>query len=184
MSNLNWVDDVILIVFFLSILAGLMRGLVREIISVLTWVAAFFVSIYFADPVANAVHATTAVSVGITAGVLFIGTIIAGAIINYIVGRIVEGQGISFTNRLLGGVFGLARGFLIILAAVFLVQLTAYAKEDYWDKSQLVHAMQPSAKWLQDKMEPRMAAIKDKMSETLNAVQQPKHDSDSSEHQP
>ena len=52
--NFNSVDIAILAVFFLSILAGLMRGMIREVISLFTWIAAFVVSIYFSGPLASA----------------------------------------------------------------------------------------------------------------------------------
>src|ERR1041385_2992010 len=52
MSNLNWVDIVILVIFFASVLAGLIRGFVKEIISLVTWIAAFFIATMFASKLA------------------------------------------------------------------------------------------------------------------------------------
>ena len=189
MANLNWVDNTILVIFLISILAGLMRGLVREMIALLTWAAAFIVSILFSSKVAAAFSGNAGVqgmvnqaagsmgvdaakplsmlSIGASFVGLFVATLIVGSVINYFVSSAVEGRGISFSNRLLGGVFGLARGFLLVLFAVFLIQLTPLSDQPYWTGSQFVKSFQPMVKWLSDLVAPGLESLKHKVSDTL-----------------
>lgn len=192
MSGLNWVDNIILVMFLVSILAGLMRGLVREMIALLTWAAAFVISILFSSKVAAAFSGNQAVqsmanqatnTVGMNAGTslsmlsigasfigLFVGTIIVGSVVNYFVSSAVEGRGISFSNRLLGGIFGLARGFLIVLLMIFLIQLSPLSDQPYWKGSQFVHSFQPIIKVLNDMVAPGLATLKNKVGDTFKNV--------------
>jgi membrane protein required for colicin V production len=180
---LNWVDYALLAVFFISIVGGLVRGGVREVISLCTWIAAFFIASTFAKPLANAFSAgndaqSTLSSVphisyfalGVSFAVLFFATIIVGTIFGYLATRVVEGGGISFFNRLLGGVFGFARGYLVNLLIVFLVQLTAFAERPIWTQSSLVHSFQPTVKWLGDKVQPGFESLKSRVGESIEGV--------------
>ncbi|HSW69410.1 MAG TPA: CvpA family protein [Gammaproteobacteria bacterium] len=182
---LNWVDYVIVAVFLISILGGFVRGGVREILSLLAWIAAFVVAGLFAKPVASyfasSHSATSAVSsasggevssvaIGVSFAVLFFVTLIVGALIGYFANRMVEGGGVSVTNRLLGGIFGFGRGYLVNLLVIFIVQLTAVAEEDYWTKSSLVREFQPSVKWLNNKIEPGLESLKTRVGKTLESM--------------
>jgi membrane protein required for colicin V production len=192
LTHLNWVDDAILLIFLVSVLAGLMRGLVKEVISLFTWIAAFIVAILFSTRVAsmftgsdqvqsavsnasnnigmNASQSVSVLSIGVSFLLLFVATLIIGSIINYIISRAVESGGISFINRLLGGVFGLARGFLIILVGIFLIQLSPVQDEPWWQASQFVKSYQPSVKWLGDTVSPGFENLKAKVDDTLKNV--------------
>ena len=192
MSNLNWVDNIILAVFLVSILAGLMRGLVREMISLLTWAAAFVIAILFSTKVAasfsgnagvqglvnqatqvvgaSATKPLSMLSIGASFVGLFVATLIIGSVVNYFVSQAVEGRGINFSNRLLGGVFGLARGFLLVLATIFLIQLTPLSDQAYWTGSQFVHSFQPTVKWINHLVAPGLESLKSKVSDTIKEV--------------
>lgn len=189
MSNLNWVDLVILAIFLISVLAGLMRGLVKEIISLATWIAAIFIAVMFSSKLAmlftstqpvqsmvsststsigsSTAHPVSLLAIGISFLILFIGTMIIGAIINYIISSAMSSIGLGLINRLLGAVFGLARGFLIVVVAIFLVELSSIQQNPWWQQSQFVDNFQPAVKWLSDLVSPSLANLKVKMSETI-----------------
>jgi membrane protein required for colicin V production len=189
MSSLNWVDNVILFVFFMSVVAGLMRGLVKEVISLLTWLAAFVVAVLFSSKLAgiftsshqvqsmisgatssigiNTAQPVSVLSLGLSFVLLFVGTLIVGSIINSMTSKAVERTGISFSNRLLGSVFGLGRGFLIALVGIFVVQLSPIQQESYWSQSQFVTAFQPAVQWLGGIVQPGFDSLKSKVSDTL-----------------
>ncbi len=189
MSNMNWVDNAILLIFIISVLAGLMRGLVKEIISILSWIAAVIVAVLFSTKVAamftgspqvqsavsnastsigmNAAAPVSYVSIGISFIVLFILTLTVGTIINHLISKAVEGGGISFVNRLLGGVFGLGRGFIMVVVAIFVIQLTPLQQQVWWSASQLVNSFQPAVKWLGSYAAPGFETLKTKVSDTL-----------------
>ena len=186
----NWVDYVFLAIFFISILGGLLRGGVREVISLLTWIAAFIVAGFFAKPLAKVFtnsegtqHVMSSASSGVFGGsaasqvtlfslgasfvLLFIVTIIVGSLFGYFANRVVEGGGISFFNRLLGGIFGLGRGYLVNLFIIFMVQLSPLAEQNYWHESFFVQKFQPTVQWLGDKIQPGLESLKSRVGKTL-----------------
>lgn len=186
MTDLNWVDYVVLGVLFASIAAGLMRGLIKEILSLITWVAAFIVSSMFTTQVAKsfshpaaADHATTAeaaaqstslIMLGISFVGLFLAVLLVGALVSYFITRAVEGQGISFANRFLGGLFGLARGVLLLLFVSFLLELTPLENQPWWKQSQFVAAFQPTIEWLDKMVQPGLEKLKAELGDTIKVA--------------
>lgn len=183
-SGLNWVDYTVIAIFVMSGVAGVSRGVIREIISIASWVAAFFIASWFATPIANNfAHSQAAQSVITSAansaklspeqtvswlafGLCFLGlfavTLIVGAIVGAIATRIVEGGGISFVNRILGGGFGLARGFVIVVVIMFFVQLLPEIRqENWWIKSVFVHEFQPAVQGLAKIVTPHWQNLKE-----------------------
>lgn len=179
MANFNWVDYVILAIFFLSLLAGLMRGFVKEVIGLITWLAAFVAAIMFSTRLATAVTSSSPSSdqpVSLLATSLsficiFIGVLILGKLIGYVFSRAVEGGGVSFMNRLLGAIFGLARGFLTVIIIMFLIEMTALTSQSWWKDSQLVNTLQPGVQWLATIAHPDFDNLKEKMSRKFQDIQ-------------
>lgn len=187
MLTFNAIDYFILTVLGISVLAGLLRGLVKEVISLLTWIAAFFVSAYFSSSLANSFtssqqvqsmlnstnggqHSASLLSLGVSYVALFVGTLLAGTLINYFISSAVETGGISFANRFLGGIFGLIRGILVIFVMTFLVQLTPVGAQPVWSQSQFVVALQPAIHWLDEIVQPGLASLKSQVGNTLKNV--------------
>lgn len=192
MSNLNWVDYIILGIFFLSTLSGLAKGFVREIISLITWIAAFVVAVMFSnalatyftssDTVQNMVNQSTTaigvstaqpvsyVAIAISFALLFAGTAIIGSIIGYFINIAFQAGILGIGNRLLGAIFGLVRGFIINLVLIFVVQLTPFSAQPWWQQSQLVVSFQPAVAWLGGIVSPSLANLKEKFGKTLQDV--------------
>lgn len=191
-SNLNWVDYVFLAIFFFSMMAGFGRGLVREVVSLATLIAAFVVAIMFSNalataftssaPVQNVVsQASSAIgmntaqpvsylALGISFAVLFAGTVIAGSIISYFLNIAFQTGILGFGNRILGGVFGLGKGFLITLVIIFVVQLTPFSSNTAWQQSQLVGNFQPAVQWLGNIVSPTLSNLKARFGQTFQDV--------------
>ncbi len=189
MANLNWVDYIILAIFLFSMLAGFGRGFVREVISLLTIIAAFIVASMFANTLAvmftssasvqtvvaqasastgtNAAQSASYVALGLSYTLLFVGTLIIGSIIGFFVNMAFQAGILGIGNRLLGAVFGLARGFIINLVIIFVVQLTPFASQPAWGQSQMVVAFQPAVQWLGNLVSPTLANLKEKLGNTL-----------------
>jgi membrane protein required for colicin V production len=183
MNNFNAIDYVIIGLLTLSVVTGLMRGLVKEIIALLTWVVAYIAATLFATKLATIFTSSPKVQEAIaTSGsdaaqngepsLLAIGAsficiifavLIIGKIIGYIVSGAIEGRGISVANRFLGGLFGACRGGLFVLFIMFLVQLTPAVEENSWQESRLVSAFQPAVKWLSEKVQPGFESLKSKL---------------------
>ncbi len=184
-ESLNWIDYIIICIFFLSTLVGLMRGLMRELIAILTWGIALLGASLFASPLAEKITsilhvnealatATQSMAVDPTKYVslialsisfmsIFIGILIIGSVINYLISSAVELAGISIGNRLLGAIFGLLRGFLIIFVLIFFVELSPLSKEAAWTESQFVQAFQgimtPLMQWVKPFYHEEVATI-------------------------
>ncbi len=143
---MNWVDYIILAIVAISALISLVRGFVREVISIVVWVAAFWLAIEFARPLsgwlAPYIDSPTLQLVGAFA-ILFVGTLLAGALVNYLAGLLVGTTGLSGTDRALGVVFGAARGVLIVAVLMLLLGLTHVPREPWWQESVLVRGLQP-----------------------------------------
>ncbi|HZX70787.1 MAG TPA: CvpA family protein [Rhodanobacter sp.] len=150
-DRMNWVDGIILAVLGLSVLIGLMRGLVAEVLSLLTWVAAFVVATLFGPDVAALFENVISLSIArISLGyaICFIGVLLIGALVRFAARRLIWSTGLSGIDRLLGLFFGFVRGVLIVTVAVFLIGLTALTRESWWQHSTLLPQFQATAAWL------------------------------------
>ena len=155
-----WLDIIIIGIVLLSALISLVRGFVREAFSLAVWVLAFWVSwSFFRDlevPLQVWIDSPT-VRLGIAFAALMIATLTVGGLVNYLIIQLVELTGMSGTDRLIGMVFGAARGVLLVAVLVLLAGLTPLPKEDWWLASNLVGYFQELSYWLRDLLPPEFA---------------------------
>ncbi|MDG3088692.1 CvpA family protein [Vibrio hannami] len=138
---MNWIDFVILGVIGLSALISLIRGFVKEALSLVIWASAIFISNQYYEKLA--VYFTKIEDdlfrKGAAVLVLIISTLIVGALLNYVISQLVQKTGLSGTDRILGIVFGALRGVLIVAAALFFVDVfTTIPGADWWRESVLI----------------------------------------------
>lgn len=136
--ELNWADLAVIGIILLSTLISLIRGFIKEAVSLATWVLAVWVVLKFSPLVASYLVELTDVPtmrLGGAALILFICTLILGAIVNYIIGQLVEKTGFSGTDRTLGAVFGVLRGVLVVALVVFMAGLTPFPQDSWWKQS-------------------------------------------------
>ena len=147
---MNWLDYAIIAVIALSTVISLMRGFVKEAISLAVWFAALFIaSQFYAD---LAVYFTKInddlIRNGAAIAVLFVVTLILGALVNHVIGQLVQATGLSGTDRALGAVFGGLRGILIASALLFFLDtFTPSASSTWWEESVLVPEFAVIIEW-------------------------------------
>lgn len=148
-----WVDYVIIAIVAFSALVSLIRGFVREALSLVTWGCAFWVASHFYPYLAIyfSRFEDELIRNGIAIAILFIATLIVGAIVNYVIGSLVERTGLSGTDRVLGVCFGALRGVLIVAAILFFLDtFTPFSQSADWQQSQLIPQFSHIIRWFFD----------------------------------
>lgn len=152
LSSLNWVDYTFAIVIIVSTLISLIRGLVKEALSLASWIVAFWVGITFAKPAAPLLAkwiSNDGIRIVSAFFILFAITLILGTMLNFLISQIVQKTGLSGTDRILGMVFGAGRGVLLVALLVMAGSLTSMPKEQWWKASVFIPHVRPVAMWMQ-----------------------------------
>jgi membrane protein required for colicin V production len=157
---MNWADYAILTVLLLSVLMGLWRGFIGEVLALLCWILAFWVAWMFGPALAEQFSAsisTPSVRVLLGYALCFITVLIGGAIVAFLMRKLVEGSGLSGSDRLLGMVFGLVRGFALVTLVVLLMGFTPFRRDPWWNESRLMPNFEAGARWLSDRLPAEVA---------------------------
>lgn len=146
-----WIDCVIIGIIGLSVLTGLFRGFIKELIALCIWVLAIWLAFTYSpviDPwFAPYVHDKTArAAVGFV--VILLVTIIAGGLFNALLSFILHRSGLSGTDRLLGMGFGFVRGVFMVALIMLVVKMTAMPYQNYSQQSRLYAKFDPLVNWL------------------------------------
>lgn len=145
MMQLHWLDASFLVVTVVSSIFGLWRGFVREVLSLLAWIAALLISRLYSEPLAPVLGGwvdSPAMQQAFAFAILFIGTLIVGALINNLVAKLIDISGLKLTDRLLGALFGVARGAVIVMVFVYFGG-SFFADEPWWQESKAIpHAQE------------------------------------------
>lgn len=128
-------DYAVLIIIGLSIILSVMRGLVAEVLSIIGWVAAFYVAITYSSqliPILPADIPTDSLRVLAAFLVLFLATLLLATLLSIALSVIFKKISLGWLNRFLGTAFGILRGLLIVCILVFLAGLTEIPKDVRW----------------------------------------------------
>ena len=140
------VDVTIFIIIVISGIISMIRGFIKEAMSLVIWLAAFFVAMSFKEVFAELlVGLIELASMRQLAawGILFVATLLLGAMLNFLLGKLVTSTGLGGTDRMLGLVFGVFRGLLIVLALVVVVPKALPVDQDaWWTASRLIPLFQ------------------------------------------
>lgn len=143
--SLNTTDGVLLGVLLVSTVLGFWRGLVHEMLSLAGWLAAFFLAQWLAPALAAYMPLQgMAAPVQYAAGfvLVFVAVILLAGLLSWGLSGLMGAVGLRPADRSLGGLFGLARGLVVLLVLAVLVQLAGFAQQDWWQQSTLVPWLQ------------------------------------------
>ncbi len=152
MGMLTYVDYILIAVLALSSVVSVLRGFVREIMAIVTWVVALWVAWHFYNALAVLLTdymAKESLRAPVAFLSLFVVTMILGGLVNFLIGQLVDKTGLSGTDRILGLGFGLLRGVLVIGILLMVAHFTPLNTLESYRESRLVPAFLPVEKWLQ-----------------------------------
>ncbi len=146
--QLNTADYLIIATVVISGAVGLLRGLLREVIALITWIVAAFVAWHFAgalEPHLGGLLKQEAVRPWVARLILFIAVLLLGHAIGAIVSYFVRLSLFTGIDRFLGLLFGLLRGVLVVGAAVIVCETVRLDTETWWHESMLIPYGQDAA---------------------------------------
>ena len=157
-----WVDYAIIAILVVSAAISVLRGFLREAISLAGWVLAFWLALTFADDISGLFESTItqpSMRHGVAFVVILLGTLIITAIVMYLVRILVDKTEITGTDRALGIIFGIARGIVIVAILVLFAGLTALPKDPWWNESLFLPHFQVLAVEIQRMLPPEVATL-------------------------
>lgn len=171
---MNWFDFTILGIIALSAVISLVRGFVKEAISLVIWIAAFLISRSFYPNLAQLLTQIDEPMLrnASAIAILFIGTLIVGGLVNYIFSQLVRATGLTGTDRVLGAVFGAMRGLLIVSALLFFIDtFTSFSESIWWQSSVLVPEFGVVIEWFFEFMKERSSFLSGQEENAMNLLQ-------------
>ena len=135
MPMLDWIFIAVLVV---SLVVGAWRGLVYELLSLANWIAAFVLAQWFAPDAAHYLplgSATEVVRYAAGFVVVFIAALFVGGLVAFLVRKLIAAVGLRPVDRVLGSVFGLVRGVVVLLALTVVAGMTPVVKSPWWQES-------------------------------------------------
>lgn len=152
---MSGIDIAILTVLGVSAVISFMRGFVREVFSLAGWVLSFWLAYTYAPLLSPGLSETIpnpTVRIIASFALLILCALILLAMVNYLLGALIKASGLSGTDRMIGIVFGVARGGIIVAVLVLLASVTTLPQESWWMESRLVGHFEQVAFWFKAKL--------------------------------
>ena len=163
MADITWIDIIIVVIFLISTAIALLRGFVREAVSITTWIAAIWLALHYSEQVSFLLpHAIDSANfslgdggqlsnlrVGIAFVLIMAGTLIFGALINFVLSQAMKAHILRGVDRILGMFFGLARASVIItILTMTAAAFTTMPESTTWKTSRLIKPFEYAAVWV------------------------------------
>ncbi|HZI83608.1 MAG TPA: CvpA family protein [Casimicrobiaceae bacterium] len=132
----------------LSTLLAFWQGFVRMAASLAAWVVGIVAAIHFSNVIGTLLPdfgESAAVRYVVAFAIILIVVLMAGAVVGFVVSRLVQAAGLGFVDRVLGAIAGLARGILVAVLVVLFAGLTTLPKSDWWQNAVSSPALVASA---------------------------------------
>ena len=137
---MTWADYAIIAILFVSALLGLMRGFLREVVSLLIWTLGFWLAVRYAATVGEAFTFVKTPEDRLTVGyiVILVLVLIAGAVAGMLVKKLLDSSGDNMGDRSLGALFGAARGVVIVTVLILVGSMVLKPLPSWWRDSRLI----------------------------------------------
>ncbi|KAF3976884.1 MAG: CvpA family protein [Methylococcales symbiont of Iophon sp. n. MRB-2018] len=148
-----WIDYTIIGLVLISSIIGLLRGFVKEAFSLIIWMIAIWVGLTFSREFSVFLEqfiTYPSARIATAFAILFILTLIIGAMISYLLGELVKKTGLTGSDRFAGMIFGIVRGLVVVSVIVMLAGLTPLPRDSWWKESNLIPPFQSLAVWLRE----------------------------------
>ncbi|KAA3624384.1 MAG: CvpA family protein [Proteobacteria bacterium] len=161
---LNGLDYVLLAVLAVSAVVGIVRGLVRELLALLSWLVSVWLAFQYAEPVALMLAPylkSPQIQYVVAMAVIFVVSLLLLSMSAMILVKLLTWAGVAGTDRTLGGLFGLVRGLAVALVIVFVLRLSPATAKPWFEKSILVPYFEPVYEYLdnQDFLQPLQESL-------------------------
>jgi len=146
------VDFGIILIITVLLVLGLIWGFVKIAIALGTWLAASTLSFTFAPNLAATFLASIespAMRLAVAMGILFVLTIMLGALVSFLIRQVIDKTGLTALDRVLGMIVGASLGLIIVVGLVFIAGLTPAPEYEWWKTSLLIERFETLAVWLQ-----------------------------------
>ncbi|MFL2538626.1 MAG: CvpA family protein [Candidatus Rariloculaceae bacterium] len=137
---MSWVDVVIILGCLASAGLGVWRGFMKEMLSLITWLAAIWLAWRFAwviEPVLSQWVAAPELTLWLARSAIFVMILAVGGILSWFIRKLLLHPVLSGTDRLLGAIFGLGRGVIVVGLAVILLRFLGLEEDSRWQEARL-----------------------------------------------
>jgi len=144
----------------LSTLFAFFRGVIREMIALVAWVAGFVAAIAFTPVVGGwlpEIGSYPLIRYIVAFTAILIGALLLGALVAYPLARAIRAAGLGFVDRFLGAIFGLGRGLLLVLLFVLAAGVTSIPRAEWWQNAVLAAPLVEAALMLKPWLPERWA---------------------------
>jgi len=137
---MSFVDIFVILILFASLIFGFFRGFVKEFLSIVAWILAFFISYFSSESIAMLLPFEIEFSIKYvsTFVIIFIFTLIFSSIIIKFISSFIHTIGLGASNIILGGLFGILRGFVIVYLLIFVIEKTSYSEDISWQNAKSI----------------------------------------------
>lgn len=158
---MNEIDWAIVAVVALSVLLGILRGFVREVLALAGWVIGIWLALRFASALGRELPFDIPWSEARTALAAFaivLGSLVAAGLVSWLIGKLLKAAKLSGTDRFLGALFGLLRAALIVLLVALFAGRTALAQQPLWRESLLLPHVEAAVRFAAPLLPPPVVA--------------------------
>ena len=148
MTEIDWIICALLV---LSTVVGIMRGVIREVLSIVGWVAGFMLSMSFAGEIADRIPLD---SIGyiprviIAAVLILVACLFVVGLFGFILRKMLEVAALTFEDRILGAAFGFVRGIIVVDACLFFFGLSqSLSSSRMWQQSVMIGPAETVIEW-------------------------------------